>query len=573
MVRLVFTMILSMFLPLTAHAQQPQPKPWQERLGELAVQDGGRVMPLDTYARNLAVQLTGRTHWSASGGPQAFAGRQPIELLCDLMFRSQDMLHKPLITIENTPFKKQVGLDPEQRFFSAVQIGGCKGIEDLLQDHNKALQMNASAQATREQKRARELQSALDRIATFIDGEPLPIVPAAAGKPFLRAGPTKGDPGTEKVVAALAAFGKAYTSGAGVDAAADDLVRAIQSTGVMDRKSAQAVSVEVAYNKYQPWLITSVLYALALVLLGVSRLAMKRVFLIAGSVVTVLAVAAHITGVGMRIAILGRAPVSNTYEALLWMGLVAIGVGAIAQIFNRRAWYVAAGVAVALLSVLFSNLVPLESQTGSLPAVLRSNYWLIIHVLTITASYGVLAVASLLAHVYLFKEVILAKKGKALATDGRLSHPLIVQTYRCMQLGLLLLTAGTILGGVWAADSWGRFWGWDPKETWALISIVVYFIILHARYLKWIRDFGMAACTVMAFASIVWTFYGVNYLMAAGLHSYGFGNGGGTWVGIWAIAEILFVVVCKLRQRATGGGIEGASSLQPPAPQGSAQGV
>jgi ABC-type transport system involved in cytochrome c biogenesis permease subunit len=255
------------------------------------------------------------------------------------------------------------------------------------------------------------------------------------------------------------------------------------------------------------------------------------------------------------------------------MGLVAIAVGFIAQMFDRRAWYVAAGVAVALLSVLFSNLVPLESQTGSLPAVLRSNYWLIIHVLTITASYGVLAVASLLAHVYLFKEVILAKKGAAPATDSRLSHPLIVQAYRCIQLGLLLLTAGTILGGVWAADSWGRFWGWDPKETWALISIVVYFIILHARYLKWIRDFGMAAWTVLAFASIVWTFYGVNYLMAAGLHSYGFGNGGGTWVGVWALAEILFVVVCKLRQRATGGGIEGASPLQPPAPQGTVHGA
>ncbi|MGE3108996.1 MAG: cytochrome c biogenesis protein [Phycisphaerales bacterium] len=244
--------------------------------------------------------------------------------------------------------------------------------------------------------------------------------------------------------------------------------------------------------------------------------------------------------------ILGRAPVSNTYEALLWMGLVGIGVALVAQLLNRKGWYLPAGIGVALLSVLFSNLVPLESQTGALPAVLRSNYWLIIHVLTIVASYGVLAVASILGHVYLVKEVLLARRG-APQRDSKLSHPLVSQTYRCLQLGLVLLTAGTILGGVWAADSWGRFWGWDPKETWALISIVVYFAVLHARYVRWLKDFGLAASAVLGFASIVWTFYGVNYLMGTGLHSYGFGAGGGMWVAVWAVAEIVFVLACRWR--------------------------
>jgi ABC-type transport system involved in cytochrome c biogenesis permease subunit len=181
--------------------------------------------------------------------------------------------------------------------------------------------------------------------------------------------------------------------------------------------------------------------------------------------------------------------------------------------------------------------------------VLRSNYWLIVHVLTITASYGVLAVASLLGHVYLIKEVLIKRAPAPDPDMPHLSHPLVVQVYRAIQAGLFLLTAGTILGGVWAADSWGRFWGWDPKETWALISIVVYFAVLHARYVRWIQDFGLATCAVVGFASIVWTFYGVNYLMASGLHSYGFGSGGGTWVALWVAAEAVFVGACWWRIR------------------------
>jgi cytochrome c-type biogenesis protein CcsB len=244
--------------------------------------------------------------------------------------------------------------------------------------------------------------------------------------------------------------------------------------------------------------------------------------------------------------ILHRAPVSNTYEALLWMGLVAIGVGAVAQVLNRKGFYLFGALCAALISVLFAGMVPLEDQTNSLPAVLRSNFWLTIHVLTIVASYGVLALASVLGHVYLARDVLFHPRGRAFA-ESKLSHPLIAQTYRTIQIGLVLLTAGTILGGVWAADSWGRFWGWDPKETWALISIIVYFAVLHARYNRWLRDFGLAAAAVLGFVVIVWTFYGVNYVMATGLHSYGFGSGGEVWVGLWAALELVFLVACRVR--------------------------
>lgn len=530
-------------------------------------------MPLDTYARHLASEVTGRSKWRAGSGPAGYSGRHPVELLCDAMFKSQDLLRQPLIGVENRPFKQRVGLNAEQRFFSATEIMSSRGLQEVINSFAMAQQVNGSAQPNREQRQALDLQGAVGRLTALGSGDGLGLVPAGAGKTFLRVGIAGGDPGTEPVRAALQEMGRAYASGAPMDGPVDAFIAAINAAGAIDATAARQVKLELFYNHHSPWKMTAYGYGLALVLFGLSRLTLRKPLLIASFVAGAFGVAEHFLGLGLRIGILGRAPVSNTYESLLWMGLVGVALGLIAQLINRKAWYLFGGVAVAFLSVLFSNLVPLETRTGTLPAVLRSNYWLIIHVLTIVASYGVLAVASLLGHVYLFKEVLIAKKAAVSRQAPTLSHPLIAQTYRSIQLGVLLLTAGTILGGVWAADSWGRFWGWDPKETWALISIVVYFAVLHARYVRWLKDFGLAAAAVLGFAAIVWTFYGVNYLMAAGLHSYGFGSGGGTWVAVWAIAEVAFIVACKIRQRSLLASAARVVAVPPPEPGPSPQGA
>lgn len=519
-------------------------EPWIDSLGAIAIQDGGRVMPLDTYARRLAVQLTGRQHWSKDRGPEAFAGREPMQLLCDLMFKGRDVLQQQLIAIENKPFKRAMDLDPERRFFSAAEVSSCKGINGLLAAFSAARESNHDVQATKDQRRALDLAAAANRIAALVTGEPLAIVPAGPDRAFLRVGVDGGDPGTEKVREAFGAFAKAYAAGAPLESPATQLRAAIDATGRLEPAAAKAVGLELFYNRHDPWRQTEILYALAIVLFGVSRLVLRRPLMILAIVAAVAGVAEHILGIGLRVAILGRAPVSNTYESLLWMGLIAMAIGFVAQLMNRKGYYLFGGLVAAFISVIFAAMVPLEDRTNSLPAVLRSNYWLTLHVLTVVASYGVFTVASVLGHVYLAREVFMRRRGEPAVEAARLSHPLVVQIYRTIQVGLFLLTAGTILGGVWAADSWGRFWGWDPKETWALISIVTYFAVLHARYLHWLEDFGLAASAVLGFVVIVWTFYGVNYVMASGLHSYGFGSGGEIWVALWAAAELVFLVVC-----------------------------
>jgi cytochrome c biogenesis factor len=116
-------------------------------------------------------------------------------------------------------------------------------------------------------------------------------------------------------------------------------------------------------------------------------------------------------------------------------------------------------------------------------------------------------------------------------------------------VGTLLLATGTMLGGVWASYSWGRFWGWDPKETWAFIALLGYLAILHGRMVGWIREFGMAVGAILGFLLILMAWYGVNFVLGTGLHSYGFGSGGYAYVGGFVAFELLVIVAAVLRRR------------------------
>jgi hypothetical protein len=119
--------------------------------------------------------------------------------------------------------------------------------------------------------------------------------------------------------------------------------------------------------------------------------------------------------------------------------------------------------------------------------------------------------------------------------------------YRVVQLGVLLLTAGTILGGIWANYSWGRFWGWDPKETWALITLLCYIVVLHGRLAGWWGDFGLAVGGVVCFLAVVMAWYGVNFVLGTGLHSYGFGIGGESYVMTAVGLDLVFVATTVVR--------------------------
>ena len=201
------------------------------------------------------------------------------------------------------------------------------------------------------------------------------------------------------------------------------------------------------------------------------------------------------------------------------------------QVYERKSFGLVV-TAVAFAGTFIAWFFPIPGkQFSPLQPVLRDNFWLTIHVLTIVSSYAAGALAWGLGLLSLGYYLLGSYRP---GMGGRGKQPPVACgelagfIYKAMQVAVLLLAAGTILGGLWADVSWGRFWGWDPKEVWALVSLLAYLVVLHGRYAGWIGNFGLAAGAVLGAAVIGMSWYGVNFLLGAGLHSYGFGQGGQT---------------------------------------------
>ena len=185
----------------------------------------------------------------------------------------------------------------------------------------------------------------------------------------------------------------------------------------------------------------------------------------------------------------------------------------------------------------------LDPSISPLVPVLRDNFWLSIHVPTIALSYASFALALGIGHVALGSYLFTPEAKSRIQLLSQLN-------YRVLQVGVLLLTAGIILGGIWAHFSWGRFWGWDPKETWALIALLGYLVPLHGRLGGWIGNFGSSVASVVAFNAVLMAWYGVNFVLGTGLHSYGFGTGGSEWMIASVVgADLLFVLAATARYK------------------------
>ena len=212
-------------------------------------------------------------------------------------------------------------------------------------------------------------------------------------------------------------------------------------------------------------------------------------------------------GLGLRWYVSGHAPWSNAYETMVSVGWATVLSG---LVFARRSRLAPALAALMGGVALFvSNLNWLDPQITPLVPVLKS-YWLMIHVSVITASYGFFGIAAVTGLASLI--AIIA---------GRPRHDLRIIGELSMLIGLVLLAAGIFLGAVWANESWGRYWGWDPKETWALITLLVYTFVTHSRHIPRLNnDYAFSAMSLAAIASVLMTFFGVNYYLS-GLHSYG----------------------------------------------------
>ncbi|WP_457746613.1 cytochrome c biogenesis protein CcsA [Sulfurimonas sp.] len=228
---------------------------------------------------------------------------------------------------------------------------------------------------------------------------------------------------------------------------------------------------------------------------------------------------AHTLGLGVRWYISGHAPWSNGYESMIYIAWATVLAG---FIFSKRSLMTLSSTAILTGLILFvAHLNWMNPQVTNLVPVLNS-YWLSIHVSMITASYGFLGLGALLGFITLLLFIFKNEKN-----DKQISlsiKELNAINEMSLMVGLVLLTVGNFLGGVWANESWGRYWGWDPKETWALVTILVYAVVVHLRFIKAIyNDFNYSVISLLAFTSVLMTYFGVNYYLA-GMHSYAKGD-------------------------------------------------
>jgi cytochrome c-type biogenesis protein CcsB len=227
----------------------------------------------------------------------------------------------------------------------------------------------------------------------------------------------------------------------------------------------------------------------------------------------------HTFGLGLRWYVSGHSPMSNGYETMIFISWVTLLAG---FIFAMRSWFAMSATAVlAGLTLLVAHMSFMDPEITALVPVLQS-YWLTLHVSVITASYAFFGLGALLGLISLL--LIIFSSERNLIQVGKTLDELASINYQTLTLGLYFLTAGTFLGAIWANESWGRYWGWDPKETWSLITIIVYAFVIHSRNIPGMKElYTFNVMSLFAIASVLMTYFGVNYYLS-GLHSYAGGD-------------------------------------------------
>jgi cytochrome c-type biogenesis protein CcsB len=227
----------------------------------------------------------------------------------------------------------------------------------------------------------------------------------------------------------------------------------------------------------------------------------------------------HTFGLGLRWYIAGHAPLSNGYESMIFISWVTLLAG---FIFSRKsAFSLSATAVLASMTLMVAHLSFMDPEITNLVPVLKS-YWLTLHVSVITGSYGFLGLGAILGLIIMVL-LLFTNSGNRERISATIDE-LTVINYKSLTLGLYFLTIGTFLGAVWANESWGRYWGWDPKETWSLITIIIYSIVIHSRNIPGMKDiFTFNLLSLFAFSSVLMTYFGVNYYLS-GMHSYAAGD-------------------------------------------------
>ena len=307
------------------------------------------------------------------------------------------------------------------------------------------------------------------------------------------------------------------------------------------REHLKQTNLEVLYNDLGLFHKAVALYVLGFLLLGFSWLRPAGPWRRLALHVTFASCMIHGAGIVLRIVIQGRAPVSTLYETTLFVGIVLVGCALVLERLQKNGvgTFIASLAGAVLLYISFGYADDGDSMV-TLVAVLNSNFWLATHVTTIIIGYGTTLLAGLFGHIFIFQHCLRRKSLSDLKTMGRNMNGLSL-------FALFFTLFGTILGGIWADQSWGRFWGWDPKENGAMLIVLSLLVLIHGRIGGSFSAFTTACGLVLTNIVVALAWFGVN-LLNVGLHSYGFTEGVALNLAIFCLIEVLVVFVAIVRR-------------------------
>ncbi len=567
-----------------------------EGFAELPTQVGGRIKPLDSVARNTLLVLSGRQKVVTAEGETL----SPIEWFMDLTMRPEIADDYPIFKIEFPddlglaglakqgeryysfnellPFSEELRrahseINPESKKRSAYEtqiadlnnglmryhrvmhslhpVGGSERLDRIVDEYQSYLAtIQPGMTELRKQQAGDDYDAALlNRFIAFADDylklsqtahlrvvpPPAPVDPMEdwknIGLELLDV--MKGDP-LSPYVTSYATLTMAYRQG---DAATfNRAVEELRQRFIGDFPSdIGRVHYERVFNTFQPFYISMQLYVLVFLAVCISWLRWPQELSRAAFWVLLLALAIHTFGLVSRMYIQGRPPVTNLYSSAVFVGWGAVLLGAFIEKFFKN------GIGAAMASLVgFSTLIVAHHLAMSgdtlemMRAVLDSNFWLATHVVVITFGYSAMFLAGALAIVF----VVLGVFSKRF--DKETARSLSAMVYGITCFATLFSLVGTILGGIWADQSWGRFWGWDPKENGALMIVVMGAIYLHARWGGICKERGLMSLAICGNIITAWSWFGTN-LLGVGLHSYGFTDSGFLWLmGFWS-SQLVFI--------------------------------
>jgi cytochrome c-type biogenesis protein CcsB len=505
------------------------PEDHAAKFGRLIIQDaGGRMKPVNTFSSELLRKVS---HM------ETYKGMNSDQVLLSMTQYAKLWIEVPLIYIKsgNDSIRKIIGVDKKAQYAPFISFFDEKGNYKLSPYLDDAFK---SGNPNQFEKDFIETDKKVNLMESALSGRILKIfpIPNDSNNKWisyleLNESGMKGMDSTYTKSVLPLYFGTLTNAAETKDyKTSDELLESIngfqKKFGAKVRPSEEKISLEILYNKYDVFKKLPYLYILAAILMlffTILQIFKERKALAVAvntmHIVIGLLFLAHTAGLIARWYISGHAPWSNAYESIIYIAWATMFFGLAFDIKSKLTVASSAFVTAMILWAAYQNWI--DPEIANLQPVLNS-YWLMIHVAVIVASYGPFALGMILGSVSLLLILFTNEKNKA-KMDLNIQEITYINEM-ALTIGLIMLTIGNFLGGQWANESWGRYWGWDPKETWALISIMVYAFVIHARFVpslrgKWIFNL----MSMFAFISILFTYYGVNFHLV-GLHSYASGE-------------------------------------------------